>query len=363
MKKLFIIASLAYFGVSTATFSANDRLNLGVWVQEKINDDPSLTYTTVKPAFFYALDSEKVRLTALVAFLFNRLETRVKLKDSNYWLDTGVETRFIIAGDAPRIDGTDYSDDEFKAHQLMAYGGVAWNSSLLTAPLVLRSRYRLNYFNPYDFASNPGIIEPESFINHGPEVLIEWGDSAGPFEILDRGSRLHHHSRYQWRSNASAWGRPAFLSSVDRYYEGSIGVSIRKSLDRNFDFMARAQASYVSKADRLNALQDGSLSQEGLGLCLGDYKSDRAETAELMLKWMVYPDRSLMIAPLGHWVALREVTPTEFRSHSGGGAGLKISGLVERKIMWDITYANLFGYRPDLNGIHEVKLMFNYSLF
>lgn len=364
MKNLRWFLILLLIGrVNFTVLASDERLNLGLWVQERVNDDPTLTYTTFKPTLFYRTESRALEVSALIAVLLNRVETQVRIANSDFRFDTGFETAFIIAGDSPRIDGVDLSNDEFKAHRLSAFGGLEWKSDDWLARTRIRARYQMAHYSPYDFTSNPSITKPVAHITHGPEVLVEIGDSRTPFEVVDHGSRLHHHSTLLWRNEAFSWGRPGFERRIDHYYAGSIGGSFRIALNPQFETVVKTQASYISNVDRINAFSGGNLSQESLGLTLVDYKSDRATTSEIGLKADLLKNSSVVVMPLGHSAILREITPTGFRTIKGIGGGLKVTGTYQRKWIWDLTYANIYGAREDISGLHEVKLILNYSLF
>lgn len=369
MNRILFLGML-FFAPATLANSgeASHRLATGLWVGESLNDEPSVSATTFKPFLRYRYAKPSLHFSSLVGILFNRVDFVIPVNPLT--LLAGADVSLTIAGDEPRIDGREYDHDPinfgFKAHRVRGYGGFSTKIPTRVIENQLRLVYSGEWYWIYNRPSavNP-FTSPQNFYDHGPSVRVSVGSSAPVFEIGDLGNRLALYSAYKWRANARAWGRSTFVRNVKHYYEGSVGGTTNFPVASNVVINTRGSAGFVSNADRLNAIQSGSLSQDSLGLTMDDVRADRVVNADSGVRISLSRRPYFSLKPFVHGVVYREITTDRFRVDSGIGGGMKLMGMTSNeKFYWEVTYANLFGTRPDLSaGLHVGKILVSYQIF
>ncbi len=335
------------------------ELRVGVRANSVLNDDFKFKITTVQPNLFYRYTSPTAfRASTLIGVLYNRIDLAQALSPA-WSVMTGVETFITIAGDdPPRIDGKDQSDYEFMAHRFPFYVGTQWSSQDPSLPFEVRGLWEIDYLKTYDDSKSINFVKPSFNFEMGPLVRIRWG-SGGGSEVSDKGDRLLMVSSYRFRMGNDPWGAATFLRDVDHYFKGSVGFVTNQALTEDLWIVAKAQASFVSEADRLNAIKSMNYHQESEGFGTSDERAERAASGELGFRYYFTPD--LVVKPFGHGVIYREITPTGFRNNGGAGAGLKLAGRHWDTFSWELQYANLFGTRDDKTVLHHMRVGLSYQ--
>ncbi|MBN8553976.1 MAG: hypothetical protein J0L93_00860 [Deltaproteobacteria bacterium] len=359
-----ILLGLFFFGLVNAYADElkprNQSLVGGLSVNQRLNDDVSYSWTTIKPFLSYKASSEKFRTTALIAVLYNRIEN-AWIINKKYELIGGFETLITIAGDEPRVDGISLDAYNFKGHRFDTYLGAGYRNTDLS--LYGKFFYDLKIYNFYSVSSNASFVRPGNFLEHGPAVLLQYNGGNSPSEILDSGLRSTLYATYKWRGHQRPWGAAVFTLDADKFLKASWGFVENYKFSEKVTGVVKAQVSYVSSVDRLNAIKDGNLFQEGLGLLVSDIRADRAATFEAGPRFKLPTNYKFFLRPFVHGITYREITPTRFRNDTGYGTGLKAMGMSGSKLFWEVTYANLFGNRADIKSLHEMSARLTYSWF
>jgi len=351
------LLSIALTGQPTQ--AAKHELRAGVRAGSVLNDDFNFKITTIQPNLFYRYTSESAfRVSTLIGALYNRVDL-AQAVSPEWSLLGGLETFITISGDdPPRIDGKDLNEYKYQAHRFPVYIGAQWASRETNLPLEIRGLWETDYFTTYDESKDARFVKPNFKWETGPYVRIRLGTGGGS-ELTDKGHRALMISSYRFRMGNDPWGATSFLRDPDRFFKGSLGFATNHQLSDVAWVGLKAQGSYVSNADRVNAIRSMSYHQESEGFGTADERTDRAASAELGLRYFISP--TLVVKPFGHGVVYREITPTHFRNGRGAGAGLKLAGRNWESFNWEVQYANLFGTRKDKTVLHHLRLGLSYQ--
>lgn len=354
---LFMAAVSAAPAQSSGKYSAS----VGASWAFVLNDQPTVNTTIPKPYLSFSYNDEAFDSRFVTAGIYNRLDLGIKIVDAFRWRFGG-DLLLYLSGDSPRADGTSLDDFEIKAHRYGVFTGPTYAFRLLSIDAIAKLLYRADYFSFYERPTSVvNWTAPGPFWDHGITFRADTGRSYPLLEIFEFGFKPVLYAAYKFRQNEKRWGVNTFLRKVDRYFEGSAGFTAVPRLSEQAFAVVRAQGSYVSKADRMNAIKDGNLNQDSLGMFLGDVRSDRSTTVEAGLKYYFDIPRSIAVKPFVHGMLYREILPDRYRNDFGGGMGVKLLGRVRDKFFWDFIYGNAFGIRSDVHAIHEIKLNLLYS--
>jgi len=333
-------------------------LIMNVFASQKLNDGYSTLDAIPKPVFVLKYSAKNYQSTLISAVLFHKTEARFRFNDDWHFF-AGAETFVWRGGDSPRIKGDDLDEYSFSGHRFQIFSGFIKSLGIGTNHYELSMKALAQYHYYYDRPGSATFVMPTNAYDVGAHIQLD-GPSRPPSEMNFYGFRPHLMFGAYRRLEHDSFGVVGFQKKIQSWIEGSAtlhgAVAINKSIVPQF----KLTASFVSDADRLNAVSNGSLKQEPLGILYGDIKSDRVINGELGFRFHPFESKTFAFRPFAHLLWYREVTPTLMRSDLGFGAGLKVMGSVGNRFMWNLLYGNIARNRVDKSMVHEARVDLSY---
>lgn len=304
---------------------------------------------------------ERMKLRAVIAGVFNLVAGDYRLND-RLALSAEASTLLFFAGDSPKIDGNNFEEIfEFRGHRYTIGLGPTYTHKLYNRPFQWRLMYRFSNRQFFNRPLTSNYITPPAYWVHASSLQI--GSAGGPpSELFDFGIKPSAYLEYSIRDGISDWGFGANAKKVEQYFRGQLNLKINYNLNRQWVVVSRWRGAYVSKADRLNAISDGSLSGMTLdSFFLGDVKADRSLVSDIGLRYYFNNQRSIAARLFAYGAIYRELLISGTRNQEIFGGGIKFFGMALGKLFWNVAYGGVGNMNPDKAIVHEVQAGLSYN--
>ncbi len=344
------------------TTASPHSLTASVFASQKLNDDLSILAAIPKPILIYRYsEAQKMDFNLLSAVLLHRAEVRLPVTSEWKWT-AGADTFLWKAGDEPNINGQSFDQYAFSAHRTGVFTGMMTRFGESPYRFDFNLKYEFHNLHPYDKGVAPDFVAPEDFWEHGIVASLE-SAARPPSELVTFGVRPTLMAGTFYRQGNRAWGVGGFQRDIDYYAAAMASVMSALPISPRFVFVIDTHLSWISDADRLNAIKGGVWRRDYIGMLTGDLRLDRAWASEMGLRYYLNDQRTLALRPFGHFIAYREIRMDRLSADAAGGAGLKLMGSAVQKFFWNLTYGFIMGDRSDKDMIHEVRGEASFKFF
>jgi len=345
---------------------ARQFVNLKARYRFRPNDSPSSLSFFPLPSISYSnykLWQPKLSVHAMSAGIYNRLNLHYELT-SDYFLRSSGSALFFFGGDSPRIDGNEFNGGhEFSGHRYDLIIGFGRNFSIAGLPLSGLLGYQLLSHQFYDYPSTNSFIPPGQFIDHGGHLDIS-SRSKVFSEIKELGFRPRISTDFFKRENSKFWGASSNIRNVKYYFDLEVESRLAVPVSSRIVLVSNTQGGYVSDADRINAIGDGSKLNKGMGMFLENIKADRTISEDFGLRYYPEATKRVALKPYSFMTTYRELTPKHTRNNWGLGGGLKLMGSsFKDTLAWEFNYGVISHIDRSRALLHEVSALLNLRLF